>query len=267
MIAPRDYPLHGVDISSFQPTWLVPQMIDFAIVRATFGVKRDKRTVEHVEALRKRTACVVGLFHFYVPGQSTSEQMGAFEDAADACGIVEGDLIPWVDVESPKGDGSIPPRPEWCEQLHDVVLSLQEMFGQAGIYITQRDWALLGKPEWMLELPLWVAHWRSTPGVYASPGGIPPTLVQYRVGPWERGALHRGEHAHPRAIDHDFCSGSQLPLIVAPGEPVPDTVRPPAIPWIGLDDDDWEHMRAERDQTLGDADDGSPSEPPPKDAA
>jgi GH25 family lysozyme M1 (1,4-beta-N-acetylmuramidase) len=257
VVTPRDYPIHGVDLSSFQGTWLVPQMIDFAIVRATFGVKRDKRTVEHVEALRKRTACAIGLYHFYVPGQSTSEQMGAFEDAADACGIVEGDLIPWVDVESPKGDGSMPPRPEWCEQLHDVVLSLQEMFGQAGIYITQRDWALLGKPEWMLELPLWVAHWRSSPGAPASPGGVPPVLWQYRVGPWARGGLHTGQHAHPRAIDHDCCVASELPRIVAPGEPIAPTLRLPAIPWLGLDSEDWEHMRLERDVAAAGDDDAT----------
>jgi len=263
VVTPRDYPIHGVDLSSFQGTWLVPQLIDFAIVRATFGKTRDKRAVEHVEALRKRTACAVGLYHFFVPGQDSSAQLAAFGDAADACGLTEGDLIPWVDIESPKGDGSVPPCPEWCPQLLDVTRALREVYGQAGIYITARDFELLGKPQWMLELPLWVAHWRSTVGAYASPGGVPPTLVQYRVGPWERGALHRGEHRHPRAIDHDFCAGSQLPLIVAPGEPVPDTARPPAIPWMGLDDDDWQGMRSERDQALQDAD----GDPPPKDAA
>lgn len=264
-ISPRDYPLHGVDISVFQPTWLVPQMIDFAIVRATFGKTRDKRAVEHVAALRRRSACAVGLYHFFVPGQPTAEQLAAFDGAADACSISEGDSIPWIDVESPKGDGSMPPKTAWCDQLQEVVNSMRETYGQAGIYITQRDWTLLGKPQWMLELPLWVAHWRGAPGAPASPGGVPPVLWQYRVGPWERAALHRGEHAHPKAIDHDCCVASQLPLIVAPGEKLPDTQRPPAIPWMGLDEDDWEDLRAERDAAIRELEGPSTYEPDSED--
>jgi len=250
-ITASQYPLHGVDISVFQPTWLVPQMIDFAIVRATFGSKRDKRTVEHVEAIRKRTACAIGLYHFFVHGQDTVAQLGAFFDSVQECRVGTGDLIPWVDVESPKGDGSMPPKPAWCDQLHELIDGIAAgCGGRCGIYITQRDWALLGKPDWMLELPLWVAHWRSTPGPPASPGGVPPVLWQYRVGPWARGGLHTGQHAAPKAIDHDCCVAAELPRIVAPDEPVPDTVRPPEIPWLGLDDDDWEAMRAERDRAV-----------------
>ena len=248
---PSDFALHGVDVSVYQTPSAVPADADFVIVRATFGAKLDRRAAEHVTALRQRERCAVGLYHFFVPGQSTADQVEAFSQVADQCAVGAGDLIPWIDVESPRGDGSMPPRPEWCPQLLDMVKALQDGFGQVGLYITQRDWTLLGKPGWALELPLWVAHWRASPGHPASPGGIPPVFWQYRVGPWDRGALHRGEHTNPRAIDHDCCVTEALPLIVPPGEPIPET---PTIPWIGLEEDDWDDMRAERDAALEEQD-------------
>jgi hypothetical protein len=254
--APSDFALHGVDVSQYQGTWQIPQLADFVICRATFGARVDKRAVEHIEALRKRS-CKVGLYHFFADWLSVGEQTTAFLDIAARCDLAPGDLIPWIDVEDSSGKGSNPPRPSWDEKLYAVREMIAEVHGGCGLYITQRDWSLLGKPSWVLEVPLWVAHWRTTPGVYASPGGVRPALIQYRVGPWDRGALHQGQVNAPNAIDHDLCTGA-LPLIL---DPEVDPVLPqnPEVPEphlfeLNLTDDDWAQMRRERDQQLKDID-------------
>lgn len=241
----------GVDVSGYQPPSAIPFGVDFVLARATFGTKPDKRAAEHVKHCRNR--CSVGLYHFFVPGQGAAAQGDAFEAVTDSCGITEGDVIPWIDVESPKGDGSCPPRPEWCAELRDLSEALRERFGAVGFYVSQRDFSLLGKPGWMLEHPLWVPHWRTTGGPVATPGGATWTIWQYRVGPYVAGAVHvRGGESALTAIDHDRCDGV-LPRIVAAGEPVqppPSQPERAGEPELHLDDDDWMHMRAERDRMV-----------------
>lgn len=241
MTTPSDFPLHGCDISEFQAQHLVPQMIDFAVVRATYGARKDKRTAEHCEALRKRQACTVGIYHFFIPNRLDA-QFDAFGEQAEAVGLGTGDLIPWVDVEDTSGRGTNGPRPEWCEPLQELLLGFRERWGRVGVYITKRDWAMLGSPEWMLDYPLWVAHWRTTPGEPASPGDVRPSIWQYRVGPWSPRRLHEiGGHTHPRAIDHD-CAVT-LPVLAEYTVPVQ---RTKLLAW----DPDWGEMASERDDAV-----------------
>lgn len=55
------------------------------------------------------------------------------------------------------------------------------------MYITQRDWRLLGSPQWVLKHDLWCPHWRSVgaqiwpPLEPATPGGMPWAIHQYGV--------------------------------------------------------------------------------------
>jgi hypothetical protein len=243
--------LYGVDVSTYQLPSAIPFGVDFVIARATFGTKLDKRTAEHAKHCRGR--CAFGMYHFFVPGQNVDDQRDAFAMQAASCDLTVGDVIPWIDVESPKGDGSMPPRPEWCQQLYDLAHALTEGFGAVGFYISQRDWSLLGKPAWILEHPLWVPHWLTiSTAKVASPGGVAPTIHQYRVGPYIPGALHVGSQVTaPDAIDHDRCLG-ELPRIVADDEPVqPQPAPVPVVdPTLELTDDDWLAMRAERDRQI-----------------
>lgn len=244
--------LFGVDVSTYQLPSAIPIGVDFVLARATFGTKSDKRAAEHAKHCRGR--CAFGLYHFFVPGQDPAKQGDAFASVAALCSLTDGDSIPWIDIESPKGDGSMPPKPAWCGPLYDLTAQLITLYGQCGFYISQRDWALLGKPGWMLEHPLWVPHWlTSKTARVASPGGVVPTIHQYRVGPYVAGAVHvPSQVSAPNAIDHDRAA--VLPRIVAAGEPIqPPPSQPTAPsfePEIELTDDDWSAMRRERDAAV-----------------
>lgn len=206
--------LYGVDVSVYQSSAMIPHGVDFVLARATYGRSQDKRAESHVEVARKLEA-KVGLYSFFVPTQSPLEQLAAFDAVADRCGLTVGDIIPWVDVESyPAGGGVwVQPQPEWCAALQTVVAGMRRTWGACGVYITSRDWSLLGKPQWLLDLPIWVAHWVGE-WEPASPDGRPWAIHQYRVGPYSRGAAHVvGQHDDPGAIDHDRAES--LPLITA----------------------------------------------------
>jgi hypothetical protein len=242
--------LFGVDVSTYQLPSAIPFGVDFVLARATFGIKPDKRAAAHAEYCRGR--CAFGLYHFFHPSQLVAEQEEAFCSVAKTVDLGEGDLIPWIDVESPKGDGSMPPRPEWCATLLELAGALATRFGQVGFYISQRDWALLGKPSWLPEYPIWAPHWRTSSGKPAVAGGVKATLWQYRVGPYNPGALHViGQERLPNAIDHDRCDGL-LPRIVADDEPVqPQPAPVPVVdPTLELTEDDWLAMRDERDRQI-----------------
>jgi len=270
---PASFALHGCDISEFQAPHLIPQMIDFAIVRATFGRRKDKRAPAHVAALRKREACRIGLFHFFTDFDPVDEQLCAFSEMAEQCEIGVGDIVPHVDVEDTTGKGSNPPVPAWCSPLFALNVALRDIFGASGHYVSQHDWLLLGSPPWMLEGSLWVPHWRRTPGLPASPGGVTPRIWQYGVGPWNpRKFAAVDGWKHPKAIDHD-CVITELPLIVAEGsevqQPEPEQteghnceltddevrlMRRARGLMFGLTDDDREAMRRERDELVRDHD-------------
>ena len=237
---------YGVDVSSYQAPSMVPTGLDFVVAKATYGRARDKRAVEHVAQARAR-GCTVGLYHFFLPSQSVPDQLAAFDATADACGLTVGDMVPWVDVEAyPSGGGWVQPAPEWCAALRALVDGMRKTWGGCGVYITSADYSKLGKPAWMLDCPLWVAHWigEHTP---ASPGGRPWALHQYRVGPYQRGADHVvGQERDPQAIDHDRALA--LPLITAAHTRPGATAG--AVPMIDLYAEVLDDVRRERDATV-----------------
>ncbi|OGO09128.1 MAG: hypothetical protein A2Y61_00670 [Chloroflexi bacterium RBG_13_60_13] len=240
---------HGVDVSEFQSPALQPADAQFVIARATFGTRPDKRAADHVARARGRGA-TAGLYHFFAPGQRVADQVDAFAGVAEL--LEAGDLIPWVDVESPSARGTIRPSPQWCDSLAELLALIVGRWGRAGVYISARDWADLGSPRWLLDFPLWVAHYRTSAGSPSTPGGIRPTIWQYRVGPWKPGALHvMGEHVAAKAIDHDVCAFGALPLIGCDDteQTVPD-VRSLFSPELSLDDDYWDDHRKARDAAI-----------------
>lgn len=247
-----DWQCHGVDVSEFQAPDRQPADAEFVIARATFGARTDKRADEHLARARD-VGATVGLYHFFVAGQPAGAQAERF--LAVARELKAGDMVPWVDVESPAPDGSLPPAPSWCDRLWELIDLLVAEHGGAGVYLSARDWTLLGSPEWLLEFPLWVPHYRTSRGEPATPGGVRPVIWQYRVGPWKPGASHvMGEHSKPGAIDHDVCRYGGLPLLGAePAEPVEHTepdVRSRFAPSLDLGDDYWAEHRRVRDATV-----------------
>jgi hypothetical protein len=181
---------YGIDVSHYQSTvapggvpWslLKQSGCSFAMVRATYGTSRDERATEHVRAARA-VGMAVGLYAFFRIAQPVTDQLAAFCAQALACGIRVGDIAPACDIED---DGSTGPKvvPAWADAAAVFVGGLVANFGETLVYITQRDFGRLGKPAWVLDRPLWVAHY-SAAAKPATPAGADWAIWQHRVGPW-----------------------------------------------------------------------------------
>lgn len=178
---------YGVDVSHFQspsaPGGVTYEQIakrcNFVMVRATYGVWKDPNAVAHVT--RARAAGLrVGLYAFFRSTQPITDQLKALESAATDVGLKPGDLAPALDVED---DISTPIAASWQEPVKTMLGGMLSSFAEAIVYVTQRDFGRLGKPDFILERPLWVAHY--TPGpLPATPGGKPCVIWQRRVGPF-----------------------------------------------------------------------------------
>jgi GH25 family lysozyme M1 (1,4-beta-N-acetylmuramidase) len=176
---------YGLDLSHFQDPAALPWAefqgrVDFVIARASFGVVLDNRAKAHISRARGIGA-KVGLYTFFRPSQSWTDQLQALRSVADGANVGTGDIVPALDIE----DDPISPEavsPAWSDRCQAFVEKLVSEYGEALVYITQRGWSMLGKPEWVLHRPLWCAHYRDA--LPATPGNMPATIHQHRVGPF-----------------------------------------------------------------------------------
>lgn len=182
--------LYAIDVSHHQ----APQTLDWAgmrlagcdlcTVRLTYGTKKDQRAAEHVQRARD-AGFIIGAYAFARPTQSAQDQFLAFCEAAEAVGYGRGeDVIPALDIED--DTESRPITPAHVPFFAEFAAYFRNWKSQgAYCYITQRDWGRLGKPAWVLEMPLFVAHYappsRPEP---ATPNGMPWAIWQHRVGPF-----------------------------------------------------------------------------------
>lgn len=180
---------YGIDLSHHQQPSALPWKqfegnVDFVICRATYGADlRDRACAEHLRRARAIGARV-GLYHFYRPIQTVTAQWDAFRAVADAVGLGVGDVVPALDIEMdpfPKPGAHVDPT--WSAPCHELAEKIADAYGDVMIYITQREWRLLGEPQWVLQRPLWVAHYTAA-AKPATPGNAEPTIWQHRVAPF-----------------------------------------------------------------------------------
>lgn len=196
---------YGIDVSKYQSTtapggvpWsLLAQTTDFVIVRATYGTYRDPSAVAHVRAARA-VGMQVGLYHFFRASQSTVDQLAAFCAQALACGIRVGDICPALDIEDDPKVTDI--SPAISDAAEAMCSGLVASFGECLAYITQRDFGRMGKPAWVLDRPLWTAHYTGA-AKPATPGNKPCVIWQHRVGPYQ--ADGQGGAFKPMVLDQD----------------------------------------------------------------
>lgn len=253
--------VYGIDVSHFQAPRALPwdriaAECGFMIAKFSDGIVKDAAAVEH--ARRARTAgLVVGGYHFFRDTVSVSAQFDAFCSAAADCGLAPGDLFPALDVEDwpirvpARTDAdwhrishaTSEPARQWCELA-------KAKFGGAIVYTSQRDWGRLGSPAWVLDFPLWCAHY---PGheiaAPATPDHRPWRIWQFAVHPLDF-KLWANDTKNPRAIDHDWAR-LPLPTIPRPNEVVPD-YQPPAHEPSYVTDVNWSELRAGRDVIVSD---------------
>lgn len=224
----------GTDLSHFQDPATVPWdelkvCADFVICRASYGGGlRDRAVVEHVRRARQ-TGVKVGLYQFYRPSQTVDAHFSMFQAVAEAVSLTDGDIIPVIDIEP---DVVVPPTPDWNLQLHELAGRLKAAWGGVMLYISKKDWILLGRPLWILECPIWVAHYTNAIDP-ATPAGRKPHIWQYRVGPLDPEAP--GGSFKPAKYDHDRLI-QPIPII---GEstvidPITDDERAAAMGLVAL---------------------------------
>jgi hypothetical protein len=183
--------LYAIDVSHHQNpgaldwTGMRAAGCDLCIVRLTYGTKKDMRAAEHVRRARD-AGFAIGAYAFARPTEPGIEQFVAFCEAAEAVGYGRAeDVIPALDIED--DTESRPIQPEHAPFFEEFAKLFQNWKSRGCFaYITQRDWGRLGRPAWVLDMPLFVAHYaapsRAEP---ATPNGMPWCLWQHRVGPFQ----------------------------------------------------------------------------------
>lgn len=182
---------YGIDVSHHQTPAKLPWStfkgkVDFVIVRANYGTAPDKAAEEHIQRARDIGAAV-GLYSFYRPSQPRMAQQDVFfEQIYKLCRI--GDIAPALDIEKdPYPSPGLPVTALWSPLCREYAQSLEREFGDVLIYITQAEWKLLGSPDWVLQYPLWVAHYTAN-AKPLTPGNKEHHIWQHRVAPF----LHNG---------------------------------------------------------------------------
>jgi lysozyme len=235
---------HAIDVSHHQNPNTVPwarirETSEYAIIRLAYGSGlRDRECVRHFKAARA-AGFKVGGYHFFRPSQDPVAQLAVFKAQAEACEYGSGDVIPWLDIEAdpvPKPGKSV--SPEWFKPALELWNGIREHFGQCGVYITQREWGMLGKPSWVTDSPLWVAHYTKalTP---ASPNGKQPMMWQWRVGPYDVKGPGGYYESSQLVLDQNRVYEA-LPLILR--QPEPSVAPPPQSQ--AADDPDWDDLCA-----------------------
>ena len=243
--------LHGLDISNHQSPSVVPwddlaERKSFLYVRATYGTTKDRRVTEHF-ARAKEKGISAGLYHFFRANQAVTDQLGVFSEIAELVGYGPGDLAPALDIEA---DVNHPVEPFWSTPAQELAKLLVAEWSECLVYLTQREWSMLGKPKWTKDRPLWVAHYTARPEP-AVPTDHSWSIWQYRVGPYDPNSENRRTDARdPQALDHNMAI--YLPLITTGLEPETLRSRLAVSAPLELSDEDWLTLRRERDETVRD---------------
>lgn len=218
---------YGIDVSRYQSTaapagvpWslLKASGVTFVMVRATYGTYKDPSAPAHIAAARA-VGMQVGLYAFSRQSQPVTDQLAAFHAQALLCGIRAGDICPAHDLEDEPGVPKL--GPAWNASGEAFTAGLVASYGEALVYLTQRDFGRLGKPAWVLERPLWVAHYTGAARP-ATPGDAPWRIWQHRVGPFAPNGA--GGAFQPQLLDQNRAS---VPLPVCTRVPGATGSTPP----------------------------------------
>ncbi len=236
---------YGVDVSHHQNPASLPwatfaESSSFAIMRGSYGTMKDRVTAEHVKRARG-VGLKVGLYHFFRPTQPVQDQLAVFRAQLDLARIGVGDIIPVIDVESDPLPKATPVSPAWQGSVLEFVDAMVSELGDCMVYITQREFGMLGAPAWLLTRPLWVAHYTGA-SKPATPGNKPWTIWQHRVGPYDPNGAGGYDTAHP-VLDQNRLAGA-LPLIGV-AAPAQRATLPPAHETEGDHDQGLEDLLAD----------------------
>jgi GH25 family lysozyme M1 (1,4-beta-N-acetylmuramidase) len=157
-------PTTGIDVSHFQR----PEKLDyegaaaehaFLIARASYGEKPDATVVEHIRRARS-VGLQVGAYHFFRQHQPLEAQLDTLLDQLEEAGIGPGDIVPAIDLEL-NDSGKDGPVDAILHNTRgrELVELLSAHFGACMVYMSPGHYGAIGTPAWVLEHPVWVAHY------------------------------------------------------------------------------------------------------------
>jgi GH25 family lysozyme M1 (1,4-beta-N-acetylmuramidase) len=157
-------PATGIDVSRYQP----PSQFDydaaaqehaFLIARAGFGVTSDVTFAEHIRRGRE-AGLQVGAYLFFKQHQDPEAQFMAFASQMAIAGLGPGDIVPALDLEyNDSGKDGPVDKARHNSAGRDLVELLARTYGECLAYMSPGHYRLLGEPAWVLEHPVWVAHY------------------------------------------------------------------------------------------------------------
>ena len=154
---------------------------------------------------------LVGLYFFLRAYKPLEEQLRAWYEIAWTGSFIDlspdRQIVPILDVESEQN------RALSVADLHTVLAALEGLSLDFGcvpmVYVNERDWCRLGKPEELLDFPWWWAQYSSP---RRSPAAADVRLWQHRVAVWTHAEEKPGFHPVAGAIDQSRIL-AQLPTI------------------------------------------------------
>lgn len=176
-LPPND--LLGVDVSHHQGIidWsIASQNVDFAFVRISDGLKRDRRFDRNWEETREHSVRR-GVYQYFRASKPVREQA---QMIVDSC--MDSDIPPALDLEDL--DGCCPQHV--LETAREWLLAVEEQFGcKPLVYTCPGFVGQLGKaPAWLADYPLWLAD-------YTPPATIPGPWTEYAI--WQTSGSARVE--------------------------------------------------------------------------
>ena len=187
---PRDYPIHGIDVSKFQGDidWskVADSGVKFAWIKATEGGDHADERFQANWTGAKQAGIPHGAYHFVYWCRPPMEEMAFFEQNAP----VEDDALPPVlDVEATPTSKTCPRHLSQEDAIADMQVMLNEMerhYGKRPIIYTTVDFyeAILSDGAFM-DYPIWVRSTKYHPAVRY--GSRAWHLWQYQSDAWVPG--------------------------------------------------------------------------------
>jgi len=184
-----DYEVNGLDVSAWQDDNTTPKQIDFVKAKAAGAqfiiIKATQLTKDQDFDYNWRECKAAGIPRgAYCFGHWTSSAAIVSKNFVDALRGDSGEIYPTLDIENLYSSGykvPLPPRAnmlKWIMQFKDYVES--ELQRKMMIYLNPGMINYLKPiPDWMLAMPLWIAHWqRNYAGIL-----YPKTPA---IAPWEK---------------------------------------------------------------------------------
>ena len=106
----------------------------------------------------------VGYYHFFHPEIEIQQQFDNFDRQVSGF-IATGDIVPAIDIESFGATHGVTPL--WSAPVQALAQLFTAHYGKPLLYMGVNTWALMGKPPWVSDYPLWVPR-------YVYDGVMPP---------------------------------------------------------------------------------------------